>query len=282
MITIIFLSNSLPNICSDSARFFLRSISAYALLFVCSFLEPSVDFALCYRWCHKCHLFTHLWLINYSVIPWRDTDCIRCTGEINQSSMPWKRSKSRHINGTPRHTRENVLIEVAQTQILTHLPTTQSDQCRISLSIDLGSGHFAAWVVFLGHGNGEKGKERDAGTMRDKATAWINLSLVNVREIKTATGAAAGNWDSLATGSAVRREMHLPVATCDACHMLLICNCDENLHMPPTRGFQSFGVLIMKLNVPLKANTLPRSPFATPPRLALLDSWSSKCRVRNN
>lgn len=91
-------------------------------------------------------------------------------------------------------------------------------------------------------------------------------------EIKTATGAAAGirrptsNWDSLATGSAVRQEMHLPVATCDACHMLLICNCDENLHMPPTRGFQSFGVLIMKLNVPLKANTLPRSPFAIPPR----------------
>lgn len=39
---------------------------------------------------------------------------------------------------------ENVLIEVAQTQFLTHLPTTQSDQCRISLSIDLGSGHFAA------------------------------------------------------------------------------------------------------------------------------------------
>lgn len=193
--------------------------------------------------------------------------------------MPWKRSKSRHINGTPRHI-ECSNWSGANTN-LDSFTNPQSDQCRISLSIDLGSGHFAAWVVFLGHGNGEKGKKRDAGTMRDKATAWINLSLVNVREIKTATGAAAGNWDSLATGSAVRREMHLPVATCDACHMLLICNCDENLHMPPTRGFQSFGVLIMKLNVPLKANTLPRSAFATPPRLALLDS-SSKCRVRNN
>lgn len=93
-------------------------------------------------------------------------------------------------------------------------------------------------------------------------------------EIKTATGAAAGNRDSLATGSAVRREMHLPVATCDACHMLLICNCAENLHMPPTRGFQSFGVLIMKLNVPLKANTLPRSPFAIPPPPLYWHSWT--------
>lgn len=39
--------------------------------------------------------------------------------------------------------------------------------------------------------------------------------------------------------------------------------------MPPTRGFQSFGVLIMKLNVPLKAAvfapTPPFSPFSIPP-----------------
>lgn len=136
----------------------------------------------------------------------RHTDCIRFRGKSINLQCLEKDQRA----GTSMELRdtENVLIEVAQTQILTHLPTTQSDQCRISLSIDLGSGHFAAWVVFLGHGNGEKGNERDAGTMRDKATAWINLSLVNVRD-KNDNGSCswqlglAGNWQRCQTRNAL-------------------------------------------------------------------------------
>lgn len=184
-------------------------------------------------------------------------------GESNQSSMPWKRSKSRHISGTPMH-RECSNWSGANTNLDSFTNNTVRSMSHFSFDW-LRFRTFCSLSGFSWPWKWEKGKERDAGKMRDKATAWINLSLVNVREIKTATGAAAGNWDSLATGSAVRREMHLPVATCDACHMLLICNCDENLHMPPTRGFQSFGVLIMKLNVPLKANTLLSQPLCHSP-----------------